>query len=82
MRLETKWVKRVQRVRGEQILAIRASGKISFERGGGGDMVSGSVSDPHPFFCGSGSYLKTKCGSGFVPRQNRIGICKGTCIKI
>ncbi len=38
--------------------------------------------------CGSasGSYLKTKCGSGFgsgfMPWQNRIGICKGTCIKI
>ncbi len=41
-------------------------------------------------FCesGSGSYLKTKCGSGFgsgsgfVPWQNRINICKDTCIKI
>ncbi len=35
-------------------------------------------------FCGSGSgsYLKTKCGSGFVPWRNRIGIYKDTCIKI
>jgi hypothetical protein len=34
--------------------------------------------------CGSasGSYLKIKCGSGFMPWQNRIGICKGICIKI
>ncbi len=38
--------------------------------------------------CGSGSYLKTKCGFGsgsrirIVPWQNRIGICKDTCIKI
>ncbi len=31
---------------------------------------------------GSGSYLKSKCGSGFMPWQNRIGNCKGTCIKI
>jgi hypothetical protein len=32
--------------------------------------------------CGSGSYLKTRSGSGFVPWQNIIGICKDTCIKI
>ncbi len=44
------------------------------------DQCFGSAS----VLCGSGSrsYLKTKCGSGFVPWQNRIGICKGTCIKI
>ncbi len=53
-------------------------------------IVTSSVSDPHPFFADPDPDPTWKInadpdpdpGSGFMPWQNRIGICKGTCIKI
>jgi hypothetical protein len=35
-------------------------------------ITTSSVSDPHRFFCGSGSYKKTKCGSGFGSRIHAL----------